>query len=32
MRRRALPAFYQAHGVEEDDAMHLAPEKRVKIW
>ena len=29
---RNVPAFYEAFGVEESDALYLAPEERVKIW
>ena len=27
-----IDAFYEAFGIEEGDAMYLAPEKRVRIW
>lgn len=27
-----MPAFYEAFDVDEDDAMYIPPEKRVKIW
>lgn len=27
-----IPAFYEAFGIKEGDAMYLAPEKRVLVW
>jgi len=27
-----MPEFYRAFEIKEDDAMYIAPEKRVKIW
>lgn len=29
---RNIPAFYEAFGVKEGDALYLPPEERVKIW
>ena len=29
---RNVPEFYEAFDVQEDDALYLAPEARVKIW
>ncbi len=29
---RNVPQFYEAFDVQEDDALYLAPEERVKIW
>lgn len=29
---RNIPAFYEAFGVQEGDALYLPPEERVKIW
>ena len=29
---RNVPAFYEAFGVQEGDALYLPPEERVKIW